>query len=66
MKAQRELTVLTRIKKHLDFDKLRTLFKKLFESQFKYCPLTWMIYSRPTNNKINKLHERTLRLVYDD
>ena len=35
------------------------------EAQFKYCPLTWMFYSRSCNNKINKLHERALRLVYD-
>ena len=42
------------------------MFKTFFESQFKYCPLTWMFYSRTTNNKINKLHERTLTLVYDD
>ena len=25
-----------------------------------------MFYNRTTNNKINKLHERALRLVYDD
>ena len=25
-----------------------------------------MFYSRTTNNKINKLHERALGLVYDD
>ena len=25
-----------------------------------------MFYGRTTNNKINKLHERALRLVYDD
>ena len=25
-----------------------------------------MFYSRTTNNKTNKLHERALRLVYDD
>ena len=65
-KAQRKLTVLTRIKKYLDFKKLRLLLKTFFDSQFKYCPLTWMFYSRTTNNKINKLHERALRLVYDD
>ena len=65
-KAQRKLTVLTRIKKYLDFKKLRLLLKTVFDSQFKYCPLTWMFYSRTTSNKINKLHERTLRLVYDD
>ena len=25
-----------------------------------------MFYSKTANNKINKLHERALRLVYDD
>ena len=66
MKAQRKLSVLARIRKYLDFNKLRTIFKTFFEFQFKYCPLTWMFYSRTTNNKINNLHERALRLVHDD
>ena len=65
-KTQRKLTVLTRIKKYLGFNQLRLLFKTFFDSQFKYCSLTRMFYSRTTNNKINKLHERALRLVYGD
>ena len=65
-KTQRKLTVLTKIKKYLDFYQFRLSFKTVFDSQFKYCPLTWMFYSKTTNNKINKLHERALRLVYDD
>ena len=65
-KTQRKLTALTRIKKYLDFKKLRFLLKTFFDSQFKYCLLTWMFCSRTTNNKINKLNERVLRLVYDD
>ena len=65
-KAQRKLTVLTRIKKYLDFNKLRLLFKTFFDSQFKCCPLTWMFHNRTTSNKLNKLHERALRLVYGD
>ena len=36
------------------------------EAQFKYCPITWMFCSRSYNNKINKLQERALRLIYDD
>ena len=64
-KVQRKLTVLTRIKKYLDFKKLQLLLKTFFDSQFKYCPLTWIFYNRTTNNKINRLHERALRLVYD-
>ena len=35
-------------------------------SQFNYCPLVWMIYNRKLNKKINKFHERALRIVYGD
>ena len=34
-------------------------------SQF-YCPLVWMCHSRALNTRINKIHERALRIVYDD
>ena len=44
----------------------KLLYMSFIEAQFKYCPLTWMFCSRSCNNKINKLHERALRLVYDD
>ena len=37
-----------------------------FALQFRYCPLTWMCHSRTVDNKINKLHERCLRIVYND
>ena len=38
--------------------------KAFITSQFSYCPLIWMFHSRQLNNRINKIHERTLRLVY--
>ena len=38
--------------------------KTFIQSQFNYCSLVWMFCSRTLNNKINKLHERALRLVY--
>ena len=37
-----------------------------FQSQLSYCPLVWMYHSRTLYNKINKLHERRLRLIYND
>ena len=40
--------------------------KAYFMSQFGYCPLVWMNHSRSLNNRINTLHERALRLVYND
>ena len=47
-------------------DKLKLIMKTFITSQFNYAPLTWMFHSRTLNNKINRLHERALRLVYDD
>ena len=40
--------------------------KAFIESQFAYCPLVWMFCSRSSNNCINNLHERVLRIVYND
>ena len=40
--------------------------KTFITSQFKNCPLIWMFHNRTLNNKINKLHERALRLVYSE
>ena len=47
-------------------EKRRTLMNSFFLSQYSYCPLIWMFHSRTLNNRINKLHERCLRVVYRD
>ena len=37
------------------------------ESQFSHCPLVWMFcFSRKLNTRMNHLHERGLRIVYED
>ena len=35
-------------------------------AQFIYCPLVWMFHSRTLTSRINRLHERSLRIVYGD
>ena len=40
--------------------------KAFITSQFSYCPLTWMFHNRNLNNKINRLHEQAVRLVYQN
>ena len=37
-----------------------------FNSQLNYCPVIWMCHSRALNNKINRLHEQCLRIIYND
>ena len=66
LKTNRKLSALMRTRKLLVSNKTRMLFKGFFESQFKYCPLLCMFYSRNTSNRTNLLHERALRLVYND
>ena len=63
-KASQKLHALARISNHMSQNKLRTLMKAFIESQFGYCPLIWMFHSRALNNRINRIHERALRLVY--
>ena len=65
-KASQKLHASARISNLTSKDKLRILMKAFIESQFGYCPLIWMFHSRTLNNRINRLHERTLRLVYKD
>ena len=65
-KVSSKLHALARISNYMCQDKLRVLMKSFIESQFSYCPLVWMFHSRTLNNRINKLHERGLRLVYKD
>ena len=65
-KASKKLHALGRIATFMSFNKHRTLMKAFIESQFNYCPLIWMFHSRTMNNKINRIHERALRLVYSD
>ena len=65
-KAHIKLSALGRVSRFIPVDKRRILFKSFIESQFSYCPLVWMFHDRQINNKINRLHERALRIVYKD
>ena len=37
-----------------------------FKAEFNYCPGIWLFHSRRLNNKINRLHDQSLRTVYND
>ena len=65
-KVNLKLHALARISNLMSTSKLRIIMKSFIESQFGYCPLVWMFHSRTLNNKINKLRERALRLVYKE
>ena len=65
-KASQKLHALARVINFMDLAKCKSLMKAFITSQFNYCPLIWMFHSRQLNNRINKIQERALRLVYKD
>ena len=65
-KVSQKLYALARVTHFMDLAKPKSLMKAFIRSQFNYCPLIWMLHSRQFNNRINKIQERALRVVYKD
>ena len=55
-----------RVSKYMCTERLRVVMKAFIESQFNYCPLVWMFHSKKLQNRLDKLHERALRVAYKD
>ena len=65
-KAAQKMGAWSRLLNLLSDSQKRLIFNSLIKSQFNYCPLIRMFCSRTSNNMINKIHERTLRLILND
>ena len=65
-KAGQKISALARLKNYLTSDQRNLLLNSVIKSQFTYCPLIWMFTSRYLNNALNNIHERALRLIYND
>ena len=65
-RAGQKLHALARISHFMSLKKKKLLMNAFITSQFNYCPLVWMCHSRALNTRINKIHERALRIVFND
>ena len=63
--ANNRLRALTRIRRYLSKEQTKYLSEAYIISAFKYCPLIWMFCNKTSNNQINKIHKRSLRLIYE-
>ena len=63
-KASQKLHALSRVSKFMTLKQRKSTMRAFIMSQFGYRPLVWMFHSRQLNNRINKIHERALRIVY--
>ena len=65
-KASRKIHALSRVASYMNISKKCILMNAFFKSKCSYCPLVWMCHSRANNDKINRLHESFLRIIYSD
>ena len=61
-----KINVLSRLASTVTSDQRKLIMNAFIASHFSYCPVVWMFHSRKLNNRINRLHERALRIVYKD
>ena len=50
----------------MDLQKHRMIMKLFVTSQFGHCPLIWMFHSRALINKINSIHDSSLRITHNN
>ena len=65
-KASQKLNALARVAPYMNMQRRIIIKKSFVTSQSGYCPLIWMFHSRRLNNKINSVHERALRITYQE
>ena len=63
-KAGKKLHGVTRVFKYMDISQRKLIANAFIMSQFSHCPLIWMFHSWAMEHRINRIHERTLRLIY--
>ena len=65
-KAARHLNALARISKHLNINSRRAIYNSFIMSNFNYCPLVWHFCGQVNNQKLEKIQERALRILFAD
>ena len=65
-RTSRKIHPLSRVVSDIRFDKKVTLLNTFITSQFSYHPLKWMCHNKSLNNIMDHVHERALKIVYQD
>ena len=64
--ANKKLNALRRINHHMKQNQKEILLTPFIISHFSYCPLIWMFCFKKSTEKINAVHERSLRIILND
>ena len=64
--ANKTLNALSRINHYMKQNQKEILLPPFITSHFNYGPLIWMFCSKKSTEKINAVHERSLRIILSD
>ena len=65
-KANNQLNAIGRIQNFLGKKEKETIINSFVYSNFMYCPLTWHFCLKPSQNKIEKIQYRSLKMLTND
>ena len=65
-KVGKQLDVLSRLKNILSFSSKMRIYRSFIMSHFSYCSSVWNNCLKEDSNRLERLHERALRYVYND
>ena len=66
IKASRQINVLMRLKRNLDFSTKLLVYKSFILCHFNYCPLVWHECGADNTRKLERLQYRALRFVFNE
>ena len=65
-RASMQLNALNRLKVYIGNKEMEILINSFIYSNFNYCPLVWHFSSCKSTAKIEKIHKRCLRMIFND
>ena len=65
-KASQKVSAVARISSLMRFEQKKRIVNLFMTSNFSHYPLVWMFHSRRIDNRIDHIHERALKSIYQD
>ena len=65
-KASQQINVLKRNGNFLNFEARDTIYHAFIMSNFKFCPLVWHFCSKTNSDKLEMVHFRALKFIFQD
>ena len=65
-KTSQKVSAVARLSSLMRFEQRKRIVNLFITSHFSHYPLVWMFHSRRINNHIGHVHERALKIIYQE